>query len=91
MLLIRGILNKNSVPGKSDSYLKTILRGCMFGGLNSLTTKKQTTKVSSANFSKMSSPSYIILNSKTRGHHEPPHQDLRCLQMELNSSLVLKE
>ena len=24
-------------------------------------------------------------------HHEPPHQDLRCLQIQLFSSLVLKE
>ena len=31
------------------------------GKLNSLTTKKQTTKFSSANFQKMLSPSYIIL------------------------------
>ena len=41
---------------------------------------------------------YHIENSKTRGansvdldevaHHEPPHQDLRCLQIQLFSSLV---
>ena len=24
-------------------------------------------------------------------HYEPPHQDLRCLQIQLFSSLVLKE
>ena len=24
-------------------------------------------------------------------HHEPPHQDLRCFQIQLFSSLVLKE
>ena len=24
-------------------------------------------------------------------HHEPPHQDLRCLQIQLFLSLVLKE
>ena len=24
-------------------------------------------------------------------HHEPPHQDLRCLQIQLFSSLVLRE
>ena len=24
-------------------------------------------------------------------HHEPPHQDLRCLQIQLFSSLVVKE
>ena len=35
---------------------------------NSLTTKKQTTKFSSANFQKMLSPSYIMLGiQKTRG------------------------
>ena len=34
---------------------------------------------------------YHIENSKTRGHFEPPHQDLRCLQIQLFSSLVLKE
>ena len=49
----------------------------------------------------MLSPSYIIIeNSKTRGqtvdldevaHDEPPHQDLHCLQIQLNSSLVVKE
>ena len=49
----------------------------------------------------MLSPSYIIENSKTRGqnsedldevaHYEPPHQDLHCLQIQLFSSVVLKE
>ena len=24
-------------------------------------------------------------------HHEPPHQDLRCLQIQLFSSLVVQE
>ena len=37
---------------------------------NSLTTKKQTTKFSSANFQKMLSPSYIILRiQKLAGTH----------------------
>ena len=51
-------------------------------------------------FEKCKSKLYHIENSKTRGqtvdldevaHHEPPHQDLRCLQIQLNSSLVVKE
>ena len=63
--------------------------------------KKQTTKFSSANFHKMLNPSYIILRiQRLEGnsvdldevaHNEPPHQDLRCLQIQLFSSLVLKE
>ena len=69
----------------------------------SLTTKKQTTKFSCANYQKMLSPSYVILriqrlikraNSEDLvevAHYEPPHQDLRCLQIQLFSSLVLKE
>ena len=41
-----------------------------------------------------------IDNSKTRGqtvdldevaHYEPPHQDLRCLQIQLFSPLAVKE
>ena len=42
-----------------------------------------------------------VENSKTRGqnnvyldevaHYEPPHHDLRCLQIQLFSSLILKE
>ena len=69
--------------------------------VNSLTTKKQTTKFSSANFEKMLSELYINENSKTRransvdldevALHEPPHQDLRCLQIQLFMSLVVKE
>ena len=69
--------------------------------VNSLTTKKQTTKFSFANFQKMLSPSYIILsiqrledkrcNLDEVAHNEPPHQELRCLQIQLLSSLVLKE
>ena len=69
---------------------------------NSLATKKEMTKFSSANFQKMLSPSYIIENSKTRGqansvdlaevvHDEPPQQNLRCLQIQRFLSLVLKE
>ena len=55
---------------------------------NSLTTEKQTTKFSSANFQKMLNPSYIILRIQRlmansidldEVAHEPPHQDLRCL------------
>ena len=39
---------------------------------------------------------YHIENSKSVdmdevAHHEPPHQDLHCLQIQLFSSLVLKE
>ena len=38
--------------------------------LNSLTTKKQTTKFSSANFQKMLGPSYIIfLTPHAKGHN----------------------
>ena len=63
--------------------------------VNSLTTEKQTTKVSSANFQKKLNPSYIILRIETRGLtvdlDEPPHQDLRCLQIQLFSSLLVKE
>ena len=49
----------------------------------------------------MLSLSYIILRiqrlegkqcrSDEVAHYEPPHQDLRCLQIQLFSSLVLKE
>ena len=70
-------------------------------GFNSLSTKKQTTKFSSANFQKMLSPSYIILKIQRLeransvdldevAHYEPSHQDLRCLQIQLLWSLVLK-
>ena len=69
--------------------------------INSLTTEKQTTKFSSANFQKMLSPCYSILRiQRLEGkrvdldevaHYEPPHQDLRCLQIQLFSSLVVKE
>ena len=73
---------------------------------NSLTTKKQMTKFLSAKFSKkkkkiVKSKLYHIENSKTRwansvhldevAHNEPPHQDLRCVQIQLYVSLVLKE
>ena len=69
--------------------------------LNSLSTIKQTTKIASTIFQKMLSPSYIILGiQRLEGkqhdldevaHDEPPHQDLRCLQIQLFSSLVVKE
>ena len=61
------------------------------------------TKFSSANLKKnVKSKLYHTENSKTRGQtksvdldevaqFEPPHQDLRCLQMQLFSSLVVKE
>ena len=45
----------------------------------------------------MLSPSYSILKFKDQrglaevAHYEPPHQDLRCLQIQLFSFLVLKE
>ena len=68
--------------------------------LNSLITIKQTTKFSSANFQKMLSPSHIILRIQRLeansveldevAHYEPPHQDLRCLQIQLFSSLVVR-
>ena len=68
---------------------------------NYFTTKKQTTKFSSANFQKMLSSSYIILRFQDQransvdldevAHDEPPHQDLRCLQTQLFSSLIVKE
>ena len=68
---------------------------------NSLTTEKQTTKFSSANFQKMLSPSYILLRiQRLEGnsvdldevaHYEPPHKVLRCLQIQLFSLLVVKE
>ena len=45
---------------------------------NSYSSKKQTTKFTSANFQK-----YV------KSHHEPPHHDLRCLQIQLFLSLVL--
>ena len=45
-----------------SGVLPTALRGPAFGTrVNSLTTEKQTTKFSSANFQKLLSPSYIIL------------------------------
>ena len=57
---------------------------------------------SSTNLQKKLSPSYIILRvQKQKGANsvdldevaqfEPPHQNLRCLQIQLFSSLVLKE
>ena len=49
--------------------------------LNSLTTEKQTTNFSSAN----------SVDLDEVAHYEPPHQDLRCLQIQLFSSLVVKE
>ena len=60
---------------------------------DSLTSKKQTTKFSSANFQKMFSPSYIILRfQRLEGLGlKPPHQDLCCLQIQLFLSLMLKE
>ena len=67
--------------------------------LNSLITKKQTTKFLSSNSQNMLSPSYIILRiQRLEGKHvdldemanfEPPHKDLRCLRIQLFSSLVL--
>ena len=60
--------------------------------LNSLTTKKTDDKISSSKLKKIyiKSMLYHIKNSNTREqnsvdldevvHHEPPHQDLRCLQ-----------
>ena len=69
--------------------------------VNSLTTNKQVTKFSSANFQKIyvKTISYLEFKDKRansvdldeEAHDEPPHQDLRCLQIQLFSSLVLKE
>ena len=67
--------------------------------------QKQTTKFSSASFKKkLLSSSYrdilywefkayraISVDLDEVAHYEPPHQDLRCLQIQLFSSLVLKE
>ena len=42
----------------------------------------------------MKSKLYHVENSKTRGqtvYNEPPHQDLRCLQIQIFLSLVVKE
>ena len=54
-----------------------------------------------ANFQQILSPSYIILRLQRLeansvdldevARYEPPHQNLRCLQIQLFSSLVLKE
>ena len=68
--------------------------------INSLTTEKQTTKFSSANFQKMLRPYILLRIQRLRGnsvdlgevaHYEPPHQDLRCLPIRLFSPLVGKE
>ena len=71
--------------------------------LYSLTIIKQTAKVSSAKFQKMLSPSYVILKIQRlegksvdldevmKWHTEPPHHDLRCLQIQLYLSLILKD
>ena len=59
------------------------------------------TKFTCANFQKHLSASYIILRMQRLeansvdldevAHYEPPHQNLRCLQIQLFSSLVVKE
>ena len=59
--------------------------------------QKQTTKFSSANFEKKIKSRLFqdsIANSvglDEVAHYEPPHQDLPCLQIQLFSSLALKE
>ena len=83
----------------SQLNILVFINGHIF--LNSFTTKMQMTKFSFANFQKMLSPSNMILriqrlegkqcSSRGRGSYEPPHQDRRCLQMQLFSYLVLKE
>ena len=76
------------------SYMNIKVRGREDFRISSSTTKKQTINFSSANFQKIKSYLYHIENSKSRGevaHYEPPHQDLRCLQIQLFSSLVLKQ
>ena len=63
---------------------------------NSFTTKKQTTKFSSANLQRnVNFKLYLDLRANSVdldevAHYKPPHQDLRCLQIQF-SSLVLKE
>ena len=86
---------------KRATLLVNTISICMYYDLNSSTTKKQTTKIFVCKFSKkFKSKLYHIENSKTRGansvdldevaHYEPPHQDLRCLQIQLFSSLVVR-
>ena len=64
---------------------------------NSLTTKKQRTKFRLQILKKMLSPSYIILRiqrlecKQCRSRWGGSHQDLCCLQIQLFSSLVVKE
>ena len=65
---------------------------------NSLTTKKQTTKFPSAYFQKkIKSKRYHIEHRANSvdldevAHDEPPHQDTRCLRIQLFSSQVVKE
>ena len=52
-------------PGKTCGYpypvCKKMGNHCILNHINSLTTEKQTTKVSSANFQKNLNPSYTIL------------------------------
>ena len=83
-------------------YVDRFARKILSKAINSLTTKKHTTKFSSANLKKKELKLYLIAKTKTRGqtvtvdldevaHYEPPHQDLHCLQIQLFSSLVLKE
>ena len=58
----------------------------------SFITKKQTTKFPSANFQKMLSPSSIMLRIQRLGENNVElDQDLRCLQIQLFSSLVKRE
>ena len=70
------------------------------GIVNSFTSKKQTTEFSSANFQKVLSPNYMYIILRIHrleansvdldevAHHEPPHQDLCCLHIQIFSSLV---
>ena len=67
---------------------KYLVKRAPAGCINSLTSKKQSTKFASANFKKMLSPSYIILRTQRLegksvdldevAHYEPLHQDLYC-------------
>ena len=70
--------------------------------INSVTIKKQTKKISSANFQKkkIRSNCIILRFQRQRGnsvdldevaHYEPPHQDLNCFQIQFFSSLAVKE
>ena len=91
------IFAHKSIPQKAISDLPAHCRRAELNRkriLKPSTTKKQTTKFSSANFRKMlNSSSYITLiiqrleannvDLDEAARYEPPHQDLSCLQNKL--------